>query len=221
MKMIIWCGLSTSKCSGTPRRSTTVRMTGHLIWRRLHCAWACHSIVNLDCSHIYQCMMQPCMQINSGKILQYQHPRYNATRAISFQGGGESVRVLHHDHQASAPVWPSKSISSNFHKMNSFGDAICLSIARDHGAQVRSSPCSMSHDMSQGSLFSWALLSLHVCTGSEVKSTLTLIFSTQDYWVNCTGNVVGIFGSVCIVVGQQHGSKSSDNRKKAVKIWCP
>lgn len=203
MKTIIWCGLFTSKCSGKPHHSTTLLMTGHLIWRRLHCAWACHSIVNLNRSHIYRCMMQPCMQINSGKILQHQQPRYSATRAISFKGGRESVRTLrrhHHQMKASVPARPSKSISSNFQKMNSFGDAICLSIARGHGAQVRSSSCSMSHDMSQASLFTWALFSLHCCTSSEVKSTFTLIFSTQDYWVNCTGNVVGIFGTICILV---------------------
>lgn len=102
MKTIMWCGLSTSKCSGKPHHSTTLLMTGHLIWRRLHCAWACHSIVNLNCSHIYRCMMQPCMQINSGKILQHQQPRYSATRAISFKGGRESVRTLRHHHQMKA-----------------------------------------------------------------------------------------------------------------------
>lgn len=166
MKSIIWCGLSTSKCSGKPHQSTTLLMTGHLIWRRPHCAWACHSIVNLNPSHIYRCIMQPCMQINSGKILQHQQPRYSATRAISFKGGRESVRTLRHNHQMKAlvPARPSKSISSNFQKMNSFGDAICLSIACGHGAQVRSSSCSISHDMSQASWFTWALLTLHCCT---------------------------------------------------------
>lgn len=59
--------------------------------------------------------------------LQCQNHSYNATRAISFEGGGLSPRLPDVGLGASESEGsPSKNTSSNFQKMNSFGDAICL-----------------------------------------------------------------------------------------------
>ncbi|KAI4813913.1 hypothetical protein KUCAC02_003134 [Chaenocephalus aceratus] len=71
---------------------------------------------------------------------------------------GEGNMVFHYPRLCASESEgsPSKNISSNFHKMNSSGDAICLSIARVPCAQC---PSEVSQD----------------------TSTFILIFSKKDY----------------------------------------
>ncbi len=65
---------------------------------------------------------------------------------------------------------PSKNISSNFHEMNSFGDAICLSIVRVPCAQVRSSYCSRHVSSLCSSSFMRGLITLFCFTSVKCPS---------------------------------------------------
>lgn len=106
---------------------------------------------NLNCIHIYRYIMKPCMQINSAIH----------SIAVTVQRGWFLLRVgvsrkTERCNQWGHSPWlpdaglgasesegsPSKNVSSNFRKVDSFGDAICLSIARGPHAQVRLSSCS-------------------------------------------------------------------------------
>lgn len=95
---------------------------------------------------------------------------------------------------------PSKNISSNFHKINSSGDAICLSIGRVTCAQVGPSYCSrhvskplllLIHTSPLQPVF-FRLCKVPLCglwlEVSDTKSTFIRIFSPRHQLRCCIGN---------------------------------